>query len=189
MSQARLLRHVGKGPVAVVPKQIACRLEIADLGIEAAAVDEEDIEPAVVVVIEERDATAHFLEQELLVGPIPRDVEGSAEASRCCHVLELDQASTAVLRDNQTGRTKTRLGRGDERGSEKLEEAATRLDARRHAIFAPAQEACSSRRDASSPVRPTPARGACTPRARYGSLRSGPIADTPRPVRSSRKRP
>ena len=76
MGQACLLRDVGKRAVAVVVKEIARRLTVADFRVEAAAVDEEDVEPAVVVVVEERDAAAHFLEQELLVGRTPRNVQG-----------------------------------------------------------------------------------------------------------------
>src|SRR5206468_11252050 len=56
------------------------RLSVADLRIEAAAVDQEDNGPAVVVVIEERRATAHFLKQKLLVIGAAGDVPGARQA-------------------------------------------------------------------------------------------------------------
>ena len=67
MRQPGLARHVGEGAVAVVVEQVTGRLRRLHRRIEAGAVHQEDVQPAVVVVVEQRDTAAHLLEQELLV--------------------------------------------------------------------------------------------------------------------------
>ena len=132
MGQARLSRDVGEGAVAVVVKEIARRLAVADFGIEAAAVDEEDVEPAVFVVVEEGYAAAHFLEQELLVGRTPRNVQGLGQTSRCGHVREDARAAVSTLDGKPTRHAhhgEAGIGRGDERGPEELQEPAARSGA------------------------------------------------------------
>ena len=74
--EAGLFRHIGKRAIGVlmiepVPElavglvgQFAVRHRIVDLS----AVGEEDVQPSVVVVIEQRDAAAHGLHQVLIRG-------------------------------------------------------------------------------------------------------------------------
>ncbi len=72
--QPGLRRDVGERAVAVVVKEVARGPVGADGRIEAGGVHQEDVEPAVAIVVEERGAAAHLLEQELLVGRAARDV-------------------------------------------------------------------------------------------------------------------
>ena len=88
MRQARLPGDVGERAVAVVVEQITGRAAVAHFGVEAAAVDEEDVEPAVVVVVEERRAAAHLLEQELFVAGTAGDVTRAQQAGGGGHVRE-----------------------------------------------------------------------------------------------------
>src|SRR5262249_29762827 len=68
VSQAGLCGDVGERSVAVVVKQVAGGV-LASRRLKGSAVHEENIEPAVVVVVEERGAAAHHLEEKgLLVG-------------------------------------------------------------------------------------------------------------------------
>src|SRR5918999_279546 len=141
MAQARLSGDVGERAVAVVMKKIARRLAVPNFGIEAAAVDEEDVEPAVVVVVEERDSAAHFLEQELLVGRTPRHVQGLGQTGRCGHVREDAPRSASTLGRKPTGLGEAGIGCGDERGPEKLQELAARCSAAGPVTHAPAPAA------------------------------------------------
>ena len=61
-SESSLPGDIREGSIAIVMKQIAGGLTISSCGIQAGSVDEEDIEPAVIVVVKERHASAHFLE-------------------------------------------------------------------------------------------------------------------------------
>src|SRR5919204_3537897 len=56
--QTGFLRNVGKSAIAIVLEQIARRLLAFGKALEACAVDQEDIEPAIVVIIVEGDAGA-----------------------------------------------------------------------------------------------------------------------------------
>ncbi len=78
--QAGLGRPVAERAVAVVVEQIAGRPARACLLVEAASVHQEDVQPAIVVVIEQRHAAAHLLEQELLVVGTARDVQRMRKA-------------------------------------------------------------------------------------------------------------
>ncbi len=62
-----LQRDVGKGAVAIVLEQVVEGLFARRKAFEPPAVDEEDVEPAVVVVIVEGDAAARGLEQILVL--------------------------------------------------------------------------------------------------------------------------
>src|SRR5687768_6151751 len=101
MGQASLLRHVGKCPVAIVVKQVAARLRVAHCWIEAGAVDKEDVDPAVVVVIEERGAATHLLQQELLVLGTAGNVAG-AEEPRSSRDISEQHRAVLTLRSGQT---------------------------------------------------------------------------------------
>ena len=140
MGQARLLRDVGERAVAIVVEQVAGRLAIADLGIEAAAVDQEDVEPAVVVVVEERDAAAHLLEQELLVGRASRDVEGRARPAASVTSVKTTGRGRRVG-GPPPGHGEAAIGRGDERAADELQEPAARSGAAGTATHAPAPAA------------------------------------------------
>src|SRR4029077_5727505 len=61
--QASLLGYVGKGAVTIVAKQIT-GIAIPRRGLEASSVHQKNIEPAIVVVVKQRHAAAHFLEQK-----------------------------------------------------------------------------------------------------------------------------
>ena len=63
MFQASLQRDVGEGAVAIVLEKVVKRLITGPEALETSAVDEEDVEPAVIIVVVERDATARGFEQ------------------------------------------------------------------------------------------------------------------------------
>ena len=91
MREARLLGDVGERAVAVVVEEVAPGPAVADSGVEARAVHEEDVEPAVVVVVEERGAASHLLQDELLVVRAAGDVRGVQEAGGGGDVREDDR--------------------------------------------------------------------------------------------------
>ncbi len=61
-------------------KQIAGGIAIPDSRVKAGSIHQKDIEPAVVVVVEQSDPATHFLEQKLLVGRATGDVSGVSQA-------------------------------------------------------------------------------------------------------------
>src|SRR5262249_47535876 len=79
--QTGLSCHVGEGAVAIVVEEVARGLAAGTRGIEARAVHQEDVHPAVVIVIDERDARAHLFEQVLLVICRTRHIARVGEAS------------------------------------------------------------------------------------------------------------
>ena len=79
-SQSSLLRHIGKRPVAIIVKEEIRGRGAAWKPVESAAVHKKNVEPAVVVVIEEGYATTHLLEEVLIVMYAPVDIERSAQA-------------------------------------------------------------------------------------------------------------
>src|SRR6266851_1498845 len=74
--ETRFVRHVSKGAVAIIVVESASGLAAGLHQIDCKRVNEEDIEIAVVVVIEQRHPTAHRLNDVLLIGR--------------CNVLESD---------------------------------------------------------------------------------------------------
>src|SRR5581483_1225427 len=72
---------VGKCSVAVVVKQKTGGTMIADGRIETGTVHEENIKPAVIVIVEEGNTATHLFEQELLVCGIARNIPGATQAS------------------------------------------------------------------------------------------------------------
>src|SRR5688572_23279219 len=102
MGQACLLRHVSKRPVPIVVKEVAARPRVAQFWIQAGAVDEEDVEPAVVVVIEKRGAAPHLLQQELLVLGTAGNVAGAEEPRSSRDISEPHRAAALALRSGLT---------------------------------------------------------------------------------------
>ena len=80
VGQAGFARDIGKRAVAIVVEEIAGGLAAGGGGIEGGTVDQEDIEPAVVIVVDEGDAAAHLFDQILLVLRRAGNVAGVAEA-------------------------------------------------------------------------------------------------------------
>ncbi len=160
--QAGLFGDVGKGAVAIVAKQIAGGMAIPQGWIEAGSVHQKNVEPAIVVVVEQRHAAAHLFEQELLVVRAAGNVPGVGQAGLGGDVGEDD------------GRR--RFGRQQKRGSQRerqccpapaqhLQEFATRLRAAEAATHAGLRAVPAWARDwqrcaAFSRVRWTPCRGA-----------------------------
>ena len=60
--QAGFIRHVGEGPVAVIVEEMVRGLLTGGKAREPRSVDQKNIQPAVVIVIEEGDAAARSLE-------------------------------------------------------------------------------------------------------------------------------
>ena len=176
MREARLRGDVGERAVAIVVEQIARRTRVARLRIEAAAVHEEDVEPAVVVVVEERGTAAHFLEDELLVGRTAGDVDGARESRRGGDVGEHD-GLLRVQREVPGPRD-----RGGARASKCLQERAPRSAP---GMDGPLSHVRFPLRDASSPARCSRVRASGTPRALSGCRPSGQAADRRQPGRSS----
>ena len=63
------MRDVGESSVVVVAEKVMVGLDGLGRVLETPAVDEKDVVPAVIVVVEERDAGAHRLDKVLLVRP------------------------------------------------------------------------------------------------------------------------
>ena len=59
-----------------ITEEIAGGIAVPDLRVEAAPVDQEDVEPAVVVIVEEGHAATLLLQEELLVVRAAGDVQG-----------------------------------------------------------------------------------------------------------------
>ena len=161
MRQSGTCRDIGERAVAVVVKEIARRFTVLYLRIEAAAIHEEDIEPAVAVVVEERRTASHLLEQIPLVLSIAGDVDGLEEPGRRRDVRE-QHAIAAVLsqqwREIESGR---RTGGGA--CSREPEEPAPGGDAvtARHAVVREGEVRLRHlRRGGACRARPTRARAA-----------------------------
>src|SRR3989441_5358441 len=76
-----LFRDVGEGPIAVVAIEAVRGVGAAREAFQPRAVDEEDVQPAVVVVVKKGDAAAGRFEDEilcLLAPPNPSFGEGRA---------------------------------------------------------------------------------------------------------------
>ena len=67
MSQACFLRDIGERSVLIVVKEVTRGIVTSFSRRKACSVYEKNIEPAIVVVIEQGHAAAHFLQEELLV--------------------------------------------------------------------------------------------------------------------------
>src|SRR5262245_36787377 len=72
-SQPRLFGHVGESPVTVVAVETICRLLPFRKAAEARPVDEEEVEPAVVVVIEPGDTAAGRFQQVFVLALVAVD--------------------------------------------------------------------------------------------------------------------
>jgi hypothetical protein len=88
MRQTCFLGDIGEGAVTVVVKQIAGRVLIPLRWLQARSVYKENIEPAVIVVVEQRYPTAHLFQQELFVGYVSRSVFGMQKAGSCGYIRE-----------------------------------------------------------------------------------------------------
>ena len=76
MRQACILGHVGERTVPIVVKQVACRLPPLREALKGGSIHQEDVEPPVMVVIEECDAAPHFLDEIVLFGRTSKYVDG-----------------------------------------------------------------------------------------------------------------
>ena len=79
VSQAGLPGDIGEGAVAIVTEKIAGGFWRARLRLKRGAVHQEDIQPAVVVEIEEGHAAAHLLQQKPLAGRAAGNIAGPGE--------------------------------------------------------------------------------------------------------------
>jgi hypothetical protein len=113
MRQSCLRGDVGEGAVAVVVKQVTGRFAGARAGIERVGVHQEDVEPAVVVVIEEGRAAAHLLEQELLVFGAAGDVFRVEKTRGGGDVGEDDRRFLSSERERTGHQRGARAGCGD----------------------------------------------------------------------------
>ena len=84
MRESSLPGDVGEGAVAVVAEQIARRLCRSLGALKVRAIHQEDVQPAIVVVIEQGDAGTHFFHQKSFVrwraGDIPSPAESGFES-------------------------------------------------------------------------------------------------------------
>src|SRR5260370_28898764 len=88
MRQTRLASDVGKGAVAIVAEEIAGGLGACGGRGGTGAIHQEDIRPAVVIVVDDRYATTHLFEQKLLVEGRSRGISRVAEPSRNRRIRE-----------------------------------------------------------------------------------------------------
>jgi len=86
--QACLLRDVGESAVAIVVKQVAGGVAIPLRRNKACSIHQKDIEPAIVVVIEQGEAASHLFQKKLLVRGAAGNVFGAQQARRSRHVGE-----------------------------------------------------------------------------------------------------
>jgi hypothetical protein len=88
IGHAGLLRHVGKCPVVIVVKERGVgRGFLAIEGVECGAVDQIDVEPAVVVVIDQSHAGAVRFKDKGLLWPT-HHMAPPAQARRFGHILK-----------------------------------------------------------------------------------------------------
>src|SRR5207247_9232748 len=95
-------------------KQKTGRSGVAHFRIETAAIHQKDVEPAVVVVVEQGRAAAHLLQQELLVLRSARDIPGLYQAGGGGDIREYNRtacAAAARLRRTLPRRRNRRLCR------------------------------------------------------------------------------
>ena len=74
MGQTSLLSDIRKGPVTVVVKEVTRGLTIALTQLEARTVYQKNVDPAIIVVIEEGYAATHLFQQKLLVRGAARNI-------------------------------------------------------------------------------------------------------------------
>ncbi len=90
--KARALRHIGKGAVAVVPVKLHGGA-LALVARPVATIDEKDIEPSVVIVIEKRAARSHGFGQEFraISAAVVVDPDRSFPIALPTHFLEFNR--------------------------------------------------------------------------------------------------
>ena len=76
MCQSRVAGDVGERAVPIVVKQVVGRFLALGEAFKRGSVDKKDVEPAVMVVVEERDSAPHFLDQVVLFRRAAEDVDG-----------------------------------------------------------------------------------------------------------------
>ena len=89
-SQAGLFGDIGEGAVTIVVKQITGGIAVPNRRIKAGSVHQKNIEPAVVVIVEQRHPATHLLEQKLLVGRAAGNVPGVPQPGLASDVGEND---------------------------------------------------------------------------------------------------
>ncbi len=87
-SQACFLCDVGERAVTIVVKQVAGGMAIRLSRRKACSIHQKNVEPAIVVVIEQGNTAAHFLQQELLVRHAAGNVLGAQQAGGSGYVGE-----------------------------------------------------------------------------------------------------
>ena len=76
MRQAGFASDVRECAVTIVMEQVASRGSATSRSLERGAVDDENVRPAIVVVVEEGDAPTHHFQQEPLVGSVAELIDG-----------------------------------------------------------------------------------------------------------------
>ena len=89
-SQMGLFRDISERAVAVVVKQITDGSLILLRLLEAGSIHQKNVEPAIVVIIEQRHAATHLLQEVLLVGSAATNVLGTQQAGTGGYVGEND---------------------------------------------------------------------------------------------------
>ncbi len=88
--QTRLLGDVPESTVTIVVKQITGGIAIPNSRVKAGSVHQKNIEPAIVVVVEERHPATHLLEQKLFVCRAAGNVSSVPQSSLASNVGEND---------------------------------------------------------------------------------------------------
>lgn len=83
--QACLGSHVSECAIAIVTKQKGCGLATS---LQGRSIHEEDVKPAIIVIVKQRDAATHLLEKISLRSGSPRDIYRSAETRAGCDIRE-----------------------------------------------------------------------------------------------------
>jgi hypothetical protein len=87
--EAGFLSDIGEGAVVVVAVEMICGSFVcSEAAVELCAVDDEDIGPAVVIVVEDRDASAGGFDDVFFRGDAAEGV-GHCEAGSFCDVYEI----------------------------------------------------------------------------------------------------
>jgi hypothetical protein len=110
MGEPRVCGHVSKRAVSVVTEKKA-RGSLPGV-IERATVYQKNVEPAVVIVIEESDAATHFFEKKLFVIGSTANIEGATQARLLRNIRE--RHPEGRLRSSNDGKQRGPATRLDE---------------------------------------------------------------------------
>ena len=87
--QAGFAGDIRECAVPVVVEQVASRGSATSCSLERGAVDDENVRPAIVVVVEEGDAPTHHLQQEPLIDSVAELIDGLVHSSLRADVYEI----------------------------------------------------------------------------------------------------